>query len=414
MTHEEMRDRLLDLAYGELLPRDAREVEEHAASCEGCAAELARIRGTRRLMAALPVEPAPPQGERILVAAAREAARRRPPRRLVPRWALAAAVAAASLAAVAAVSWRIVAMRPGGIGREDPQALMGDAPYARPAPEGAPPAARPAEREELAAAPRAAEREELAAAPRPAPESGAAPPAERGAPARDRVTDGGPRRAAPARRFAEAPPPEAAPSSEAPPARRPEPAPERRADADDASAPEAGPGPAYAAAPPHEAEAQDRAEANRASPPSPPRSGGEGRGEGAAGAAAAPSRAPSAPPSAAARAQPDAPAPDAVLRYDDLRRSGRLREEVRTFPGCDGELWRKVERDAHGRIVSYAREGFLGDRRLRVEALYGPGGAPVRVTVTDAATSAPLVGAKPWVPSAAEADGPPRCARGAN
>ena len=34
MTHEELRDRLLDLAYGELAPRAAREVEEHAATCE--------------------------------------------------------------------------------------------------------------------------------------------------------------------------------------------------------------------------------------------------------------------------------------------------------------------------------------------------------------------------------------------
>ncbi len=33
MTHEELRDRLLDLACGELAPRDAREVEEHAATC---------------------------------------------------------------------------------------------------------------------------------------------------------------------------------------------------------------------------------------------------------------------------------------------------------------------------------------------------------------------------------------------
>ncbi len=74
MTHEELRDRLLDLACGELSPRDARAVEEHAAACEVCGAELARLRGTRRIMAALPEEPAPERGERILLAAAREAA----------------------------------------------------------------------------------------------------------------------------------------------------------------------------------------------------------------------------------------------------------------------------------------------------------------------------------------------------
>jgi hypothetical protein len=130
-----------------------------------------------------------------------------------------------------------------------------------------------------------------------------------------------------------------------------------------------------------------------AAPPSPPRSGGEGRGEGAA---------PQAKSALLA-------APDAILRYEDLRRSGRLRGEVQTFPGCEGEQWRKVERDPEGRVVSYAREGLLGGRRVRVEAVYGPDGAAVRVTVKDAATSAPLAGARPWVPAAAEADGPPRC-----
>ena len=76
MTHEELRDRLLDLAFGELSPRDARKVEEHVGACEACRAELARHRGEpagscRRSRE----EPAPAGGERILVAAAREAAR---------------------------------------------------------------------------------------------------------------------------------------------------------------------------------------------------------------------------------------------------------------------------------------------------------------------------------------------------
>jgi hypothetical protein len=384
MSHEEMRERLLDLAYGELPRREAREVEDHAAACEACGAELARIRGTRRLMAALPDEPAPPEGERILLAAAREAARRRRPRRLVPRWAWTAAVAAASLVAVAAVSWRIVALRPGGIGREDPQALMGDSPYARPPPEGAPREAPPAKAEERAAA----------------PERRGAPSAEKGAaPRRERGADAGPRRAAPARPFAEAPPPEPAPRSEAPGSRSPEPEP-----------------PAHAAPePPQDATEGGREDARaeaaeaRQDPPSPrARAGAEGRAEGVAGTAAAPSRAPSVPPSAAARAQATPP-PDPASRYDELRRAGLLRGEIRTFPGCDGELWRKLERDPEGRVVSYAREGLSGDRRVRVEAIYDPAGAPARVTVKDAATSAPLVGAEPWVPSAAEADGPPRC-----
>ena len=75
MSQDAFQDRLLDLAYGELSPREAREVEAHAASCPACRAELARIRETRRIMAALPDEPAPEAGERLLLAAAREAAR---------------------------------------------------------------------------------------------------------------------------------------------------------------------------------------------------------------------------------------------------------------------------------------------------------------------------------------------------
>ena len=64
-------DRLLDLAYGELPKREAREVEAHAASCDACRAELARIRGTRQVMAALPEEPAPDRGLRLSMPAQR-------------------------------------------------------------------------------------------------------------------------------------------------------------------------------------------------------------------------------------------------------------------------------------------------------------------------------------------------------
>ncbi len=86
MTHEALREKLLDLAYGELSPREAREVEGHAAACAECAAELARMRGTRAVMRKLPEEPAPDAGERILVAAAREASEARARPRRLPRW----------------------------------------------------------------------------------------------------------------------------------------------------------------------------------------------------------------------------------------------------------------------------------------------------------------------------------------
>jgi hypothetical protein len=127
MTHEELRERLLELAYGELAPGEAREVEAHAASCEACRAELGAIRGTRHVMSALPAEPAPARGERILVAAAREAVRAREPRRAWPRWLWAAPVVAASLVVVVAVSLRVDAPPPPSAAHEDPNALRGEA-----------------------------------------------------------------------------------------------------------------------------------------------------------------------------------------------------------------------------------------------------------------------------------------------
>jgi hypothetical protein len=201
MTHEELRDRLLDLAYGELAPREAREVEEHAASCEACRAELASIRGTRQVMSALPVEPAPQGPERILVAAAREAARGRAPRRAWPRWLWAAPVVGASLAAVVAVSLRLGPVRPPSAAREDPDALRGESPYAMQAP--AAPAAPP---------PAAAE-----ATPREAPEASAKGAAAARDEARATARKEAPRRAEAERRFATAPdeaPGLAAPSRE--------------------------------------------------------------------------------------------------------------------------------------------------------------------------------------------------------
>ncbi len=135
MTHEELRDRLLNLAYGELSPRDARAVEEHATGCEDCRTELARIRGTRQLMSALPVEPAPEAGARILVAAAREAVRGKEPRRALPRWLWATPVVAASAAVAVALSLRLGDVRPPSAARDDRDALLGASPYAQaPAP----------------------------------------------------------------------------------------------------------------------------------------------------------------------------------------------------------------------------------------------------------------------------------------
>ena len=51
MTHERAKSLLLDLAYAELSPDEAREVERNAAECASCAAELEGLLATRRLAA---------------------------------------------------------------------------------------------------------------------------------------------------------------------------------------------------------------------------------------------------------------------------------------------------------------------------------------------------------------------------
>jgi hypothetical protein len=377
-------DRLLDLAYGELPKREAREVEAHAASCDACRAELARIRGTRRAMAALPEEPAPERGERILLAAAREAAGRRRPRRLVPRWLLGGAVVAASIAVVAAVSYRVAGWSPR---RDDPNALLGESRYAAPPPaassEAAPSAAAPApagpgERDTATSAPRTREPTRIAAAPAPAPRREPAPAA--------RPAEG-------LGAFA-SPPPASADSAPA-----------------GAAEVEAREGLARA-----ERYVGERSEAPAAAA-APPRP------------MAAPSRAPAAPPPAAAvgsqeRAAPtqmrkSAAAPQASLGYEGSQPGDASppRVQVRTFPGCEGEAVRRVEVDPSGRTVRYVREGKVGGRRLRVEHAFGPDGRPAGVTVTDldapgAALDARALGLS--LPARAEdagIDAPPRCGR---
>jgi beta-lactamase class D len=72
MTHEEARERLLDLAYGELEPVDRLQVEQHVSGCAGCAAELEGMARTRAAAGLLP-DPDPPRGRAELLDAARRA-----------------------------------------------------------------------------------------------------------------------------------------------------------------------------------------------------------------------------------------------------------------------------------------------------------------------------------------------------
>jgi len=72
MTHEDAREKLLDLAYGELEPSERVQVELHVSVCAGCAAELADLARTRAAASLLP-DPDLPGGRAELLEAARRA-----------------------------------------------------------------------------------------------------------------------------------------------------------------------------------------------------------------------------------------------------------------------------------------------------------------------------------------------------
>jgi hypothetical protein len=69
-------DRLLDFAYEELPPSEARVVEQHVQGCTRCSQTLAGIRGVRTTMARLSPEAAPDAGLDSLLAYAQQSARR--------------------------------------------------------------------------------------------------------------------------------------------------------------------------------------------------------------------------------------------------------------------------------------------------------------------------------------------------
>lgn len=69
-------DRLLDFAYDELPPTEARLVEQHVQGCSRCSETLAGIRGVRTTMSRLPLESAPDAGLESLLAYAQQSARR--------------------------------------------------------------------------------------------------------------------------------------------------------------------------------------------------------------------------------------------------------------------------------------------------------------------------------------------------
>jgi beta-lactamase class D len=174
MTHEEARELLLDLSYGELEPELRGQVEEHVSTCTECEAELAVLAGTRQA-ARLLRDPGLPGGREELVEAARRAAAGRSfaGRRA---WARPAAwmATAALVLAVGGVTFRLLEGGP----RSDagPGRVVASAPPERaaPTPAAAAPAPAPAPalavRETVDSPERAAKRSKEAG---PAPAAGA-------------------------------------------------------------------------------------------------------------------------------------------------------------------------------------------------------------------------------------------------
>ncbi len=420
MTHEAVRDKLLDLAYGELSRREARPVEEHAAACDACRAELERIRETRKLVSALPPVEAPERGENVLLAAARERARLREPRWRVPRWLLGASVAAASLVVVAAVSYRIIAMRPGPLGKSEHDALLGEArpgqEAARAQPQAPAVAASPAKPDELQApatpvpAPPTrvrkllplGEKEHVKAYERgvddeafareraeafrddrgeapPSPPSRAGGGAGSGVGSRRGEAFGPPTPAPSAsQRFAVPPP-----SAPAPPvggessAKRPAPKAEASSGAPREEAPEGG----VATAPLAQAEPEREASRVRSAPAAPTAKAPNR----AAAKASAPAADSEQPYAGGLADRGEAPAEDPVARWQSLRASGKLSVEVRRFSGCEperpydphhfDESFRKLERDPAGRLVRYEMHGTQEHTEFRAEGFYDASGA---------------------------------------
>lgn len=386
MTQDAFAGKLLDLAYGELSPREALEVEAHAAGCEACRAELGRIRETRSVMARLPDEPAPEKGERILIAAAREAAGKRAAPRRLPRSLWGFAAVAASLVVVAGVSFRLGELR-SGAARPDSEALLGDSYATKGRP--APPEAGPRERAEIRPAPEADREPAQAALRRDEP---------RGASAKPERKQEAPARPAPQRRaFAEAPPETSRGDAEDREATRRAEAPRDDPAADGATAP-----PAVAAAP----RAPAAGPAASAGAPA-PQAASEAAPTGRMRAVESESRGVrrSAP---AAKAPVSEPAPRTLA-------APAGRQLTRTFDRCEGEASRRVELDDEGRVRTYAREGRIGGRRVRVVHAFAADGSLLSATAQDLDDGGPPVEARKLgvepVRRAEEAgvDAPPRC-----
>jgi hypothetical protein len=162
-AHEE---RLLDFAYGELPPTEARLVEQHVQGCSRCSEALDGLRSVRTTMSRLPLESAPDAGLESLLAYAQQAARRSAAGpEPAPRWwrrLLAPALGMAALSVFGVVVVQVnreVDLSPTFSKKEVAQAQSlprGDSPVvadSAAAPATPPPAAAPVPTEEVRAAP---------------------------------------------------------------------------------------------------------------------------------------------------------------------------------------------------------------------------------------------------------------------
>jgi hypothetical protein len=321
VTHEACRERLVDLLYGELSPRAAREVEAHLAGCDACRAERDGLAAARGAMRELPPPAPPARGDAVVLAAARRAAQEQREdsfggalRRFSGRLALGTGLAA--IAAYVLVTWSPgngpTEIAPAPPMASDTVAREAATPRAAPSPAGEPAAAR--------TPPTAAQREKQSLR------------MDEGTPA-PRIAAKGDARARPARSELEAPTPQPSPSlgggegdvgtpSASPSAAQPSPAP----------IPSPRPSPP---ARPAESNAMARAAAPR-SPSSAPAA--EDRGEAAT---------PSAPRTALAR--------DLEARHA----RGELSDAQKRFPPCpggDGDLRRLAWLDAQGHVLKLERE----------------------------------------------------------
>jgi hypothetical protein len=403
MTHLDAREKLLDLAYGELSRREAAEVEAHLAGCAECRAERDRIAATRAAMRRLEPEVPPAAGERILLAAARQAADRQRERSgvMVPRWVWRVSFTTVLVAVVGAVTLQIVGMRERTVreelrGAPERAAPRAEAPAAQAPALPAPVPAKPEEAKVARSAERPAASARKEAPPAAAPE----------APQTMAKRDGEKARPATAAAPAVA---EQAPEAERSLA-------QARAKVADRAVGAAPPAPAAAGAPPS-------ADVMAGESPARPAAKGEaklGSAESAAPGTGAPAgpvaslAAPEPGPSRAAapvpkeprltardwKGSPEIEAVRRIVRDVDRRvRAGKLQASARPFQACgpSEDAERRIYAGADGRAAKFVRQSGGAEAALTFEEYYDEAGRLRYVFIHGGAVNGALLEHRIWL-----------------